>query len=78
MNQLGDRNYTLISRGVGMLGTFDPNEIFPAFEESLYIDEAQEIWDFLEWVHENNKAFGRHNYEQVFKEWKNRRYFTTA
>jgi len=78
MNQLGDRNYSLISRGVSIEGTFNPALIFYAFEESLYVDESQEIWDFLEWVHKNNKSFGRYNYEQVFKEWKNTLRQTTA
>ena len=51
-----------------MAGTYDPNEIFFYFEESLYINEAQTIFNFLEWVHKNGKFFGSGNYEAVFKE----------
>ena len=68
MKKLGQRNYLLISQGVNMAGTYDPNEIFFFFEESLYINQADTIWNFLEWVHKNGKMFGSGNYEVVFKE----------
>ena len=68
MRKLGERNYLLISQGVKATGTYDPNEIFFFFEESLYINQADTIWNFLEWVHKNGKAFGSGNYEIVFKE----------
>jgi len=68
MKKLGVRNYTLISEAVKCDGSYDPNEIFPFFEESLYMDESDIIWDFLEWCHRDNKPFGRGNYEQVFKQ----------
>jgi hypothetical protein len=32
------------------------------------MDQADTIWDFLEWVHKNGKMFGSGNYEAVFKE----------
>lgn len=67
MKKLGLRNYLLISQGVNMAGTFDPNEIFFFFEERLYFSEANTIWNFLEWVHKNGETFGSGNYEQVFK-----------
>ena len=68
MKKLGQTNYLLISQGVNMAGTYNPNEIFFYFEESLYINEAQTIFNFLEWVHKNGKFFGSGNYEAVFKE----------
>ena len=68
MKKLGQRNYLLISQGVNATGTYDPNEIFFYFEEELYFHESNTIWNFLEWVHKNGKAFGRGNYEIVFKE----------
>ena len=71
MKQLGARNYALISSGVNVYGTFNPEEIFFVFEEELYVNEATEIWNFLEWCHKNNKRFGRSNYENVFSEFKN-------
>jgi hypothetical protein len=68
MRKLGERNYLLISQGVKATGTYDPNEMFFFFEESLYINQADTIWNFLEWVHKNGKSFGSGNYEIVFKE----------
>jgi hypothetical protein len=70
MRKLGERNYLLISRGVNMLGTFNPDDIMFIFEEELYCNQYDEIYDFLTWVHANGKMFGRGNYEQVFKEFK--------
>jgi hypothetical protein len=69
MTKLGDRNYTLISQGAKTCGTLDPNEIFPVFEESLYVDEWEEIFAFLQWCHNNDKPFGHGNYEERFAEW---------
>ena len=70
LNKLGKRNYLLVSSGVRAIGSFDPEQIIPYFEEQLRINEIQEIEDFLTWVHENNKQFGRANYEAVFAEYK--------
>ena len=68
MKKLGVRNYTLISQGVRIEGTFNPDKIFFIFEENLYFNEAGTIWNFLEWVHKSGKSFGSGNYEAVFKE----------
>ena len=76
MVELGDRNYALISRGAQMCGTLNPDEIFPAFEEQLYCHEAQEVYDFLKWCHEENKLLGSGNYEQRFAEFKTNRLFS--
>jgi hypothetical protein len=70
MKRLGDRNFTLISRGAKTLGTLDPKEIFCCFEEDLYIDEIQEIYDFLAWCHETGHTIGWGNYEEVFQKFK--------
>ena len=70
MNHLGNRNYLLIVDAVAMMGTFNPKEIFCIFVESLYEDEADEIYQFLTWCHENKKSFGSKNYDEVFTEFK--------
>ena len=70
MDRLGDRNYALISRGVKTFGSYDPNEIIDYFAEELYIHEYDEIQDFLQWCHDNDKPFGHGNYEQRFAEFK--------
>ena len=70
MLKLGDRNYTLISEGAKTFGTWNPSEILCVFEEQLYVDEAEEIIDFLQWMHDNDKTLGHGNYEEVFAEFK--------
>lgn len=70
MNKLGDRNYALISIGVKTTGSYDPEKNFHCFEESLYMHEAEEIWEFLKWVHNTGGQFGHRNYEEVFRQFK--------
>ncbi len=72
MTILGERNFTLISRGLKTKGTFDPDKILFMFEEELYTDECEEIEEFLQWCHDNNKTFGHGNYEYIFSEFKNK------
>jgi hypothetical protein len=70
MKKLGVRNYTLIVQGVKTFGTYDPKKILCVFEEQLYVDEAEEVIAFLQWVHDNKMTFGHGNYEEVFAEFK--------
>jgi len=70
MQELGDRNYALISRGAKACGSYDPAEILVFFEEQLYTTEAKEITAFLQWCHDNDLTFGHGNYEQRFAEFK--------
>ena len=73
LNTLGERKYDLISSAINTLGTYNPNEILPFFEEKLYSDEVKEIKDFLQWCYDNDKKFGRINYEEVFRKYKSQR-----
>jgi len=68
MNKLGDRNYSLISAAVKTVGSYDPDEILYLFEEQLYVDDYDEVVEFLRWVHKKGKTFGHGNYEEVFTE----------
>jgi len=68
MRKLGRANYILISRGVKTYGTFNPDEIMFLFEEELYVDEYDTIYDFLMWCHVEGKGFGHGNYEERFSE----------
>ena len=70
MKTLSQRLYGLISDGVKMTGTYDPDETLPAFEERLTLPEAEEIEKFLRWCHDNRKAFGHGNYQERFAEFK--------
>jgi len=71
MKELGERNYTLITPCIRAEGTFDPNELFFMFEEQLYMDEADTIWDFLEWCHRENKSAENTDVYELFKEFIN-------
>lgn len=79
MKKLGERNYTLILQAVRCEGSYDPSKIFCYFEESLYIHEADTIYEFLQWIVDGEmeerhgikypmRAFGHGNYEERFKE----------
>lgn len=70
MVKLGDRNYSLIEQGIKAAGTYDPDKIFCFFEEQLYVEESDEIYSFLKWVHDNEMDFGSDNYENVFRQFK--------
>jgi len=70
MKKLGVRNYQRIKQRVSHLGTYNPNEILVMFEEDLYVKDVEEIYNFLNWVDNNEKYFGSGNYEQAFKEFK--------
>ena len=68
MKKLGSRNYAVILPSIKSEGTYNPDEIFFWFEEQLFVDEADTIREFLEWVHLNKKYFGHGNYEDRFTE----------
>lgn len=68
MQQLGERNYALISIGAKTCGNY--KEAYCFIEESLYIHEAEEIEAFLTWCQDTGKHFGHGNYEERFAEFK--------
>ena len=69
MKELGIRNITLLSMGAKMMGTM--REAYFYAEESLYIDEAEDIFDFCEWVDDNIGSCSEYNMEQLFQAFKN-------
>ena len=82
MVELGERNYALLKRAVKMTGSYQVEEVFPAIEEDLYIDEIDTIKAFLNWVCEgkekpmwegsklmvSTRGFGSGNYEERFQQ----------
>jgi len=79
MKKLGIRNFTIIVDAIKSEGSYDPSKIFCWFEEQLYIDEADTIYEFLQWIvdgemelrHGNEipkRGFGHGNYEERFKQ----------
>ena len=66
---LGERRYLIITDGFKRLGTLNPDDILVFFEERLFGDEVEDTVAFLKWCRENNKTFGRGNYEEVYAEY---------
>ena len=66
MNELGDRNYSLLSQGAKMEGNWLGAYTF-CFEQ-LYVQEEPTIHAFCQWLDDNDKSFGWGNYEDVFQE----------
>ena len=73
LTELGSINFCIIREGVCIAGSFDPDVIFPYFEESLAANDIETIYSFLKWVSAdvNNRRYGFDNYEQRFAEWLN-------
>ena len=69
MKKLGKRNYDLISMSMNTLGFNGPWDGL-MHEERMYVGEIDEIIEFLTWLHEIDRPFGRENYEQRFAEFK--------
>jgi len=69
MRKLGKRNYELIGRSMKTLG-FNHYTDGLMCEEEMYVDEIEEIIEFLKWLKEVDRPFGQINYEQRFAEFK--------
>ncbi|MFW9948526.1 MAG: hypothetical protein ACFFKA_00195 [Candidatus Thorarchaeota archaeon] len=65
MKQLGKRNITLLSMGAKMMGKFI--EAYYYIEEELYVNEADTIYRFCEWIDNEIGGASSHNMEQLFK-----------
>ena len=70
MKQLTLRLYTLISQAVRTIGSYNPHKIMFLFEEELYDNEIDLVYNFLLWLHENELCMGRGNWQSRFKEFK--------
>lgn len=66
MNQLGERNYSLLSQGAKMTG--DWLGAYSFCLEQLYVHEEPTVHAFCQWLVDNDKSFGWGNYEDVFQE----------
>ena len=69
MKKLGQRNYELIGDSMRTLG-FNHWTDGLMNEEQMYVDEIDEIIEFLKWLHKSGRPFGRINYEDRFAEFK--------
>jgi hypothetical protein len=69
MKKLGERNVLLISQGVKVTGSFEEGYFYS--EESFYVNEADDIFEFCLWVDKEIGGGSSHNMELLFKAFKN-------
>ena len=69
MNELGARNAYMISNAMKHVGG-DPEEVYFYIEEDLYIDEAEEVKDFLQWLYSTGIGYTEDKAEMLFKLYK--------
>lgn len=69
MNDLNVRNITLLSMGNKNCGSMSEGYFY--VEEELYCDEANELFDFCNWVDEKIGGCSKHNMKVLFKAFKN-------
>ena len=65
MKKLGTRNITLLSHGAKMMGTF--LEAYMYVEEELYVNEAETIENFCEYIDKEIGGASSYNMEKLFK-----------
>ena len=58
---LSERNELLICNAMKSIGFESAEDVHGYILESLYIDEVDEILDFLNWLHKSGLPFGRAN-----------------
>jgi len=72
MKILTQHIYTLIARAINIRGSYEPSEISYFFEEDLTSKQYDAVIPFLQWCHDNNKKFGKGNYQERYQEYLNR------
>ena len=68
MQKLTQRTQELISRGFNTCGK--SHDAFFYIEEELYVSEVKHVQNFINWIVDNNKMYGRVNAQERFAEWK--------
>lgn len=66
MKKLNERTKALLMQGIGA----NMVESFEFCQESLYVNEAREIYEFCKWVDENVGGCSRYNIDRLFEAWK--------
>ena len=56
-----ERNELLICDAMRTIGFDSAEEVHGYILESLYVDEVNEVLDFLKWLHKSELPFGRAN-----------------
>jgi hypothetical protein len=63
------RVYPFIEDAVKTTGTYNPAEIVPAILEKLTAKEEVDVTNFLNYVYNNNLAFGKANFEKTYDQY---------
>jgi hypothetical protein len=72
MKNLTASIYTLIARAINIHGSYNPSEISYLFEADLTFKQYDAVIPFLQWCHDNNKMFGKGNYQERYQEYLNK------
>ena len=67
-NELSDKLRTMIINGVKVCGL--NNDAYLYIEESLTMEEAEDVSNFIGWCEANGKVFGNANIGSVWAEWR--------
>jgi len=68
MRTLSKRNQELISRGLKTCGR--SMDAYMYIQEELYVDQAQTIYNFIEWLFKIDRPYGPANAQERWKEFK--------
>lgn len=66
---LSERNIILLTMGAHIEGTFVKG--YSYVEEKLYIDEAEDLYDFCEWIDNEVGGASEDNIKILYRCWKN-------
>lgn len=64
-----NQELSLLCDAVSRAGTFDPDEVLPRLESALSINTLSDMFDFLSWVDDTGRTFGRGNISDVLGSW---------
>lgn len=70
MEKLSLRTQELISNGLRTVGFETPGDPYSYIEEHLYVDEAEDVLEFLKWLWAINRPYGPANAQQRWLEFK--------
>lgn len=61
----------MLYQAIKITGSYDPDITLSVFFDELTNEEYHTLYDFLKWVHNNNRAFGSANFVSTYSEWLN-------
>ncbi|MEZ8733703.1 hypothetical protein [Vibrio sp. 10N.239.312.D08] len=59
--------FNLMYDAVSTVGSYDPEDVVPYFEEALTFEQSTVMWDLFAWLHTNRRNFGT-NFVETFGE----------